>query len=524
MSAILALVVAAALPEVNLSLFRPASGSDGLLGVEGARPPGDPSEPLQLQIGLDFGYKPIRVSLLNTVSHESRTGGWVQLAAPLNGYASIFAQLPVTLGQSGSVAQIAGAPTPSFGFSVGDVRVGVRHGFLRGDVDLAGQIAFDLNTATAQSLTGDGRIGVEALLSAARRRGKLELIGNLFARFRPPRDVGSVKLGNEIGARAGTAWWLSSRSRLYAELEAQSSLRAFSQESFPIEWRAGATLCPTSALAVDFAGGTRLDDGLGAPTVRGVVALRYAPSFCRPPKAQTGPEPGVKELVAEIARQRAAREKAEAEGKLPGLLAPSEQDAKENLARSEARVLLPPSEAKGRDRAETFAQEDSRDSDGDGVPDRLDNCPHEKGPADNHGCPRTDKQVVAMREDEIAILEKVYFSPGNAVVLPRSARLVSQIAGVIKSHPELVLIEVQGHTDNVGGKAMNVALSEARAKAVVRALTRRGIAASRLVARGYGLSKPVTTNETAAGREKNRRVEFRVLKRRVAGEVVDVER
>jgi len=524
LSALLALVVAAALPEVNLSLFRPASGSDGLLGVEGARPPGDPAEPLQLQIGLDVGYKPIRVSLLNSVSHESRTGGWVQLAAPLNGYASIFAQLPVTLGQSGSVAQIAGAPSPAFGFSVGDARVGVRHGFLRGPVDLAGQIAFDLNTATAQSLTGDGRFGVEALLSAARRKDKLELIGNLFVRFRPPRDVGTVKLGNEIGARAGVAYWLSSRSRLYGELEARSSLRDFSQQSFPIEWRLGATVCPLPVFALDFAGGTRLDDGLGAPSARGVVALRYAPAFCRPPKTETGPEPGLKELVAEIARQRAAREKAESEGKLPALLAPSEKDAKENLARSEARVLLPPSEAKGRDRAETFAQEDSRDSDGDGVPDRLDNCPHEKGPADNHGCPRTDKQVVAMREDEIAILEKVYFSPGNAVVLPRSARLVSQIAGVIKSHPELVLIEVQGHTDSVGGKAMNMSLSQTRANAVVRALRARGIAADRLVARGYGLSRPVASNSTAQGREKNRRVEFRVLKRKVAGEVIDVER
>ena len=105
MGHLLALLVAA-LPEVNLSLLRPASGSDGLLGVEGARPPTDSSEPLQLQVGLDFGYKPIRMGL-DGVSHESRSGGWVQLAAPLNGYASIFAQLPITLGQLGSVAHLS---------------------------------------------------------------------------------------------------------------------------------------------------------------------------------------------------------------------------------------------------------------------------------------------------------------------------------------------------------------------------------------------------------------------------------
>ena len=128
-----------------------------------------------------------------------------------------------------------------------------------------------------------------------------------------------------------------------------------------------------------------------------------------------------------------------------------------------------------------------------------------------------------MREDQIEILEKVYFDPGNARVLARSARLVSQIAGVIKSHAELVLIEVQGHTDSRGGKAMNVVLSQARAKAVVQALTRRGVAADRLVGRGYGPSRPVAPNATAQGREKNRRVEFRVLKRTVAGEVIEVE-
>jgi OOP family OmpA-OmpF porin len=518
----LLLALLAALPDANLSLLRPASGSDGLLGVEGARPPSDPAEPLQLQLGLDYGYKPIRIGL-GGVSHNSRSGGWVQLAAPLNGFASIFAQLPFTLGQGADVAQPAGAPTPSFGFSVGDVRVGMRHGLLRGPLDLAAQVALELNTGASQTLTSDQRIGVEALIALGRRSGDLELLGNFLVRFRPPRDVGPVKVGNQLGLRFGAAYWASTRSRLYGELEVQSSLRDFSQQSIPIEWRAGATLCPTSALAVDLGGGTRLDDGLGAPSLRGVLALRYAPSFCRPPP-KTGPEPGLKELVAQIARERAAREKAEAEGRLPALLAPSEQDAKENLARSEAKVLLPPSEAKGRERAETFAEEESRDSDGDGVPDRLDNCPQEKGSAGNHGCPKADKQVVAVHEEQIEILEKVYFAPAKTNIQPRSTRLVNQIAQVLRRHPEIVLVEVAGHTDDRGGSEMNLALSQARAKAVVAALVRRGVAASRLVGHGYGLSRPVESNRSAASREKNRRVEFRVLKRRIAGEVVDVER
>jgi outer membrane protein OmpA-like peptidoglycan-associated protein len=518
--ALFALLLSAA-PDANLSLLRPASGSDGLLGVEGARPPSETAEPLQLQLGFEAGYKPVRLGPAAYV--DSRLGGWLQLAAPLNRHLSVFALLPVTLQQSGDISAL-GASQPSFGFTVGDVRLGARHGFLAGDIDLAGQLALEFNTAGSQSLTGDGRIVGEALLSAGRRRGDLELLGNLFLRLRPPRDVGSVKVGNEIGLRGGAAWWLSPRSRLYGELEVQASLREFSQQSTPAEWRAGATLCPSSAIALDLAGGTRLDDGLGAPSLRGLIALRYAPSFCHPPPPRTvGPEPGMKELVAEIARQRAAREKAEAEARLPGMVAPSEQNAREELARSEARVLLPPSEVKGKERAETFVEEDNRDSDGDGVPDRLDNCPFVKGPADNHGCPRTDKQVVAVHDERIEILEKVYFQPGRSNVLPRSARLVDQIGRVLKRHPEIVLVEVQGHTDSRGSKAMNDSLSQARAKAVVAALVKRGIAPGRLAARGYGPSRPVATNDTAQGRERNRRVEFRVIKRRIAGEDVDVE-
>ncbi|HYY51807.1 MAG TPA: OmpA family protein [Myxococcales bacterium] len=520
MGFLLALLVAA-LPEVNLSLLRPASGSDGLLGVEGARPPTDGSEPLQLQIGLDFGYKPIRVGL-DGVSHESRSGGWVQLAAPLNGYASIFAQLPVTLGQSATVAQGAGAATPSFGFTVGDIRAGVRHGFLRGPIDVAGQLAVEVASGAHQSLTDDQRLVVEALVAAARRRGQLELIGNAFLRFRPPHDVGTVKLGNEIGLRGGAAWWLSTRSRVYGELELQSSLRDLSQQSFPIEWRLGATLCAGSAIAADVAGGTRLDNGLGAPSVRGVVAVRYAPSLCTPPKRETGPEPGLKELVAQIAKERAEREKAEQEKRIPKLIEASESAARETLIRSQAADLLPTSEGQAAARATTYGEEQTRDTDGDGVPDAVDNCPLVKGPADNAGCPRAEKQIVTIRENRIEILDKVYFAPGKTLIHPRSTRLLNQIARVLKTHPEVVRIDVQGHTDSTGGLARNLALSQARAEAVVGALIRRGVAANRMVAHGFGPNQPIATNATRQGREKNRRVEFRVIQRRVAGEVTDV--
>jgi len=253
-----------------------------------------------------------------------------------------------------------------------------------------------------------------------------------------------------------------------------------------------------------------------------VLALRYTPSLCSPPKRDTGTEPGLKELVARIAKERAEREKAEQEKRIPGLLEPSETAAREALIRSEAADLLPASEGEAASRATIYGEEQSRDSDGDGVPDAIDNCPHQKGPADNAGCPRAEKQIVALRETRLDILDKVYFAPGKAAIQSRSTRLLNQIARVLKSHPEVVRVEVQGHTDSNGGTAMNMTLSQARAEAVVGALIRRGVSADRMVARGFGPTQPIATNATRQGREKNRRVEFRVAQRRTAGEVIDI--
>src|SRR5438067_2403019 len=131
-------------------------------------------------------------------------------------------------------------------------------------------------------------------------------------------------------------------------------------------------------------------------------------------------------------------------------------------------------------------------------------------------------QIVSIHENRIDILDKVYFAPGKTLIQSRSARLLNQIARVLKNHPEVVRIDVQGHTDSIGGTARNLALSQARAEAVVGALIRRGVAANRMVAHGFGPNQPIATNATRQGREKNRRVEFRVMQRRVAGEVTDV--
>src|SRR5262249_22620706 len=176
---------------------------------------------------------------------------------------------------------------------------------------------------------------------------------------------------------------------------------------------------------------------------------------------------------------------------------------------AEARAPPAASEAAALARAKAWADEDPRDTDGDAIPDRLDNCPRERGPASNHGCPKAQKQIVVLREDRIDILQRVYFSTGRARIEKRSDRLLDQVARVIREHPRMS-IEVRRQRDAQGSRVASTAVSPARAEAVVGALIRRGVAGGRLEARGYGPSQPVAPNTTRAGRERNRRVEFRI--------------
>ncbi len=154
------------------------------------------------------------------------------------------------------------------------------------------------------------------------------------------------------------------------------------------------------------------------------------------------------------------------------------------------------------------------DTDGDGIRDDKDACPNEKGAADpdpkQNGCPKS----VRVTETEVIILQQVQFDPGRATIKKVSNPLLDELALVMKDHPEFVKLEVQGHTDDRGGKAFNEKLSDIRAKSVMAAIVARGIDASRVTAKGYGQSVPIGDNKTDAGRAKNRRVQFVILEKK----------
>jgi outer membrane protein OmpA-like peptidoglycan-associated protein len=145
-----------------------------------------------------------------------------------------------------------------------------------------------------------------------------------------------------------------------------------------------------------------------------------------------------------------------------------------------------------------------RDIDGDGIPDYLDKCPSIPGVAENNGCPEVKKEVKALFKKA---LQGIQFETGKADIKPFSFPLLNQIANILILNPTY-LIEIQGHTDNVGKPEMNLNLSDRRAESVRQYLISKGIDEKRMTSHGYGDTKPVATNKTSKGRALNRRVEF----------------
>ncbi len=107
-------------------------------------------------------------------------------------------------------------------------------------------------------------------------------------------------------------------------------------------------------------------------------------------------------------------------------------------------------------------------------------------------------------------LEKVKFKTNSAVILPESAPILLEVIAELNEHPDIAGVDVHGHTDSVGTPEYNLKLSRRRAASVVKWLTAHGVDGERLKSAGFGLTKPIDTNQTDRGRANNRRVEFHI--------------
>ncbi len=120
---------------------------------------------------------------------------------------------------------------------------------------------------------------------------------------------------------------------------------------------------------------------------------------------------------------------------------------------------------------------------------------------------------VVVREKQIVLRSQVSFATGSNEILPNSEPLLFEVADALLRDPTLELIEIQGHTDNRGGRENNMKLSQRRAEAVREWLVVHGVEHARLLAKGYGPARPLVPNITAHNRARNRRVQFKIVRR-----------
>jgi len=131
----------------------------------------------------------------------------------------------------------------------------------------------------------------------------------------------------------------------------------------------------------------------------------------------------------------------------------------------------------------------------------------------NSPAPLPIKKVV-VKMDHLELREAIYFETEEARIKSVSFRVLDEVASTLQDHPEIVVLRIEGHTDNRGPDRYNDKLSRERAEAVRQYLVDQGIESGRLRSKGYGAKKPLDMSDSPAAWERNRRVEMFIAKRR----------
>jgi outer membrane protein OmpA-like peptidoglycan-associated protein len=108
-------------------------------------------------------------------------------------------------------------------------------------------------------------------------------------------------------------------------------------------------------------------------------------------------------------------------------------------------------------------------------------------------------------------INNIFFEYDKAILKPESFPELNRLVKMLKGIPG-IKVEINGHTDNIGSADYNIELSEKRALSVINYLKENGLQDIEFIAKGYGKTVPVATNDTDEGRAQNRRVEFRIIK------------
>ncbi|WP_233609878.1 OmpA family protein [Corallococcus sp. AB049A] len=448
-----------------------------------------------------------------------RTAGWLAGAWSPVDRLEFSAKLPVIIAQGGHGAeQLVGVSEPD-SFGLGTPELGVRYELLRREegapVFLGLGLDIGLPGGTADAFgrqAGWAGFQVAPRVSVSREVGPVVLGANAGIRIKskevePGRDVGTELEQGVVVATRGKG--------LRGEIALQAA-ESLVESDFALELLGGVRL-PVGAGFEAFAiGGHGFTDIPGTPSFRLAAGIAYA----------NEPEP--------VDRCRTGRSHTPEQ-------CPNEDDDGDGVANKDDRCPLesgsvenngcPDKDSDGDgvvDREDKCPNEagpaseggcPAKDSDGDGVPDKDDACPNEAGPSSERGCPVKEQpkpeepkpqpppEEQPAEETKSPLEHIVQFPVNQSEFQDNEQRQLDDIVAYLKANPKLN-VRIEGHTDNSGPEEANRTLSQQRANRVRAYLIQKGIAGSRLEAKGYGPDRPRVSNETPEGRSANRRVEF----------------
>ena len=476
-------------------------------------------------------------------------------------------------GHEGALNGVTYSP-PANQQSIGDVRLSadVRVFGQYGDI-LTGAIGLQasLPTGDAASYTGDKNVRLAPRALVAGELGMVVYAAKLGFQYRGRSEsFGNSPIGSEFFF-AGSAGLKIADKKLVVGPEIFGSTvveggEVFKTRTTPLEGLLGAHYTIGNDWRVGGALGTGLSRGYGTPVVRALLSVEWTPGIA--PLAPTDRDkdgifdnedacidvPGIKTDDPKTngcpepdTDKDGILDKNDACVDVPGIKTddpktngcPSDRDKDGIIDEQDACPDVP-----GVKNADPTKNGCPPDTDGDGVLDVDDACPTVPGlkttdPTTN-GCPDPDRDKDTILNDQdacpdepgkpdkdpkrngcpkafvqagqIKILDQVKFATGSAAILPGkdSQEVLDAVVKVLKDHPEIKKLRIEGHTDNQGAAAMNKKLSAARAASVVKWLVAHGIPAESLTSEGFGQDKPLDKNDTPEGRKNNRRVEFHI--------------
>lgn len=519
--------------NVDVQNFHPIVGPNGVYSVEGA----DTAGHLKPAAGAVLNYS--SEPLIAAIEGEDDTTAIVnqQLAAHVLAGVGLSSRFQLDLTMPLYLVNDVRWQGENFnGFALGDMQVRGKVNILSSEsapVGLGARLELGLPTGKDDRFIGAAGVSATPELIADARLGPVYIAANLGASFRQEQEVRNLSPGSTfVYGVGGEIALIEGLLDVGGEVYGNTQLDAFFGDfrSSPLEGLVGVKLHTPAGFTVTTGAGGGLIPGFGSPAFRSFIGLTWV---LPDPKPEAPVEP------------------VDADGDgLPTDLdtCPDEPEDLDGFE-DEDGCPDPDNDADGVldvDDAcptEVGAAEDEgcppQDTDGDGVLDKEDRCLDEAGPAENEGCPIEDldddgipdaddlcpdepgvpeeggcpkPQRVTLEAKSIKILERVYFDLGKATIQERSFALLDEVAKVLVENPQILKLEIAGHTDSKGKDKDNLKLSQSRAEAVVTYLVDKGVAKERLVAKGYGESKPLikpeASDEDAA---KNRRVEFNIL-------------